>query len=193
MVNAIPETAVIESYVRGKTFDAIKHENDKINRALIGAALSIGANIEIIDSPGYAPLVNSSGMISVALEAAKEAVTDFEINYYNGFGTGSSDMGDLSSIMPIIHPYAGGARGTSHGNNYEIFDPEAACVTNAKWQLKMLELLLGNGAQRAKQIIAEFKPAFASKEEFLSFLDSLNSEGNRIAYNDNGTATVNLK
>ena len=77
-------------------------------------------------------------------------------------------MGDLSSIMPVVHPYAGGARGTSHGNSYEIFDPEAACVTNAKWQLKMLRLLLENGAEPANKIVAEFKPAFASKEEFLS-------------------------
>ena len=193
IVNAIPDTVTIESYVRGKTFEAIKRESQKINRALIGAALSIGANIEIIDSPGYAPIVNARGMIDVALEAAKETMPDYEMPYSEGFGTGSTDMGDLSSIMPVVHPYAGGSKGSGHGNNYEIVDAEAACVTNAKWQLKMLELLLGNGAERAKKIVAEFEPAFASKEEFLSFLDSLNSSGDRIEYSEDGNAKVNLK
>ncbi len=58
MVNAIPEKATIESYVRGLTFDAIKSANKRINQALCGAALSLDNNIEIIDKPGYAPLVN---------------------------------------------------------------------------------------------------------------------------------------
>ena len=35
---------------------------------------------------------------------------------------GSTDMGDLSQILPIIHPRSGGAEGTGHGNNYFIKD-----------------------------------------------------------------------
>ena len=66
MVNAIPETAVLESYVRGKTNEAIGEANRKVNRALVGAALSLGANVEIIDIPGYSPLVNDQGMIALA-------------------------------------------------------------------------------------------------------------------------------
>ena len=52
MVNAIPATVQLESYVRGASFEAIVRENKKINRALTGAALSVGANIEIMDIPG---------------------------------------------------------------------------------------------------------------------------------------------
>ena len=32
-------------------------------------------------------------------------------------------MGDLGQVMPIIHPYVGGAKGTPHGADYEIVDP----------------------------------------------------------------------
>jgi amidohydrolase len=192
IVNAIPETATIESYTRGATFGAILNENKKINRALIGAALSVGTNIEIIDTPGYAPLLNATGMIETAIDAAKLVMPDYEMPFGDRIGTGSTDMGDLSSIMPVVHPYAGGARGKGHGNDYEIFDPEAACVTNAKWQLTMMKLLLENGAERAKKIVAEYKAPFASKEEFLSYLDSLNSDGDRIIYNEDGTASVNI-
>ena len=190
MVNAIPETAILESYVRGKTFDAIVENNKKINRALTGAALSIGTNIEIIDIPGYAPLNNDEGLIKIAKEAADMAIPNVDVTPNDYFSTGSTDMGDLSCIMPVIHPYAGGSEGKSHGNNYRITDPEAACVTNAKWQITMLNLLLENGAERAKKIVEEYTPLFASKEEYLAYVDALNSSGDRIVYREDGVAEV---
>ncbi len=192
MVNAIPESAVLESYVRGKTYDAIVTENKKVNRALCGAALSLGTNVEIIDMPGYAPLLNAPGMIEVARDAAALALPDVEFRVSDAFGTGSTDMGDLSCIMPVVHPYAGGAHGTSHGNDYYVDDIESACVKNAKWQIAMLKLLLENGAERAKKILADFKPLFASKEDYLSYVDALNTSGDRILYRDDGTAEVRL-
>lgn len=192
MVNAIPETAVLESYVRGRTYDAIVTENKKVNRALCGAALSLGTNIEIIDFPGYAPMVNAQGMIDIARDAAALAIPEENFSVSNVIGTGSTDMGDLSCIMPIVHPYAGGAHGTSHGNDYYVDDIERACVKNAKWQIAMLKLLLENSAERAKKIIADFKPLFASKEEYLAYVDSLNTDGDRITYREDGTAEVRL-
>lgn len=192
MVNAIPETAVLESYVRGRTYDAIVTENKKVNRALCGAALSLGTNIEIVDFPGYAPMINAQGMIDIARDAAALAIPEENFSVSNVIGTGSTDMGDLSCIMPIVHPYAGGARGTNHGNDYYVDDVERACVKNAKWQLTMLKLLLENSAERAKKIIADFKPLFASKEEYLAYVDSLNTDGDRITYREDGTAEVRL-
>ncbi len=191
MVNAIPETAQIESYVRGGSFDAIVRENKKINRALIGAALSLGANIEIIDMPGYSPLLNDKEMKKVAAEAMKliEPETDLPIDV--PWSTGSTDMGDLCCIMPVVHSYAAGAKGTGHGNDYYIVDPDAACVKNAKWQIVMLTLLLQNGGERAKKIVDEYKPAFSSAKEFLDYQDSLNDAGDRIVYKD-GEAVVRI-
>ena len=74
--------------------------------------------------------------------------------------------------------------GLPHGNDYEVYDPDAACVRCAKWQLGMLKLLLENSAERAKKVLAEFKPQFASKEEFLAYKDSLDDCGDRINYTD---------
>ena len=192
MVNAIPEEARLESYVRGKTFDAIVKENKKVNRALTGAALSLGANIEILDIPGYAPLVNNQNMITLAKDAYETAFPGEKFIVNTHYSSGSTDMGDLSCIMPVVHPYAPGASGTSHGDDFYITDPELACIKNAKWQLVMLKLLLENGAERAKQIVSDFKPMFASKEEYLAYVDALASSGDRIVYGDNGTATVNM-
>ena len=190
MVNAIPERVQMESYVRGRTYDAIIKNNEKLNRALTGAALSMGTNVEIIDIPGYAPLVNDNNMIEVAKEGA--SLVGIELNSSERYSSGSTDMGDLSTIMPVVHPYAGGAVGTAHGKDYEIVDAEAACVTNAKWQLAMLKILLGNEAVRAKKIIEEYKPMFTSGKEFLAFQDALNTSGDRITYLEDGTVNVKI-
>ena len=190
MVNAIPETVTVESYVRGATIDAIVNANQRVNRALVGGALSLGANIVIKDSFGYAPLNNDDNMISLAKEAAEIAIPEENFTYNNVCTSGSTDMGDLSCIMPVIHPYAGGSVGTSHGNDYYINDPDKACVKNAKWQLTMLNLLLCDDGKRAKKIISDFKPIFASKKEYLDYIDSLSNECERIKYNNDGTANV---
>lgn len=191
MVNAIPETVRMESYVRGKTFEAINAANKKVNRALTGAALSLGTNIEIIDIPGYAPLNNDKNMLDIAEEAASMILEDYEFTKISGFGSGSTDMGDLSCIMPVVHPYAGGAKGISHGNNYYIENPVAACVDSAKWQLMMLLLLLKDNGKRAERVMAEYKAPFKSAKDYLSYVDSLELSGDRIIYNENeGTAQV---
>ena len=190
MVNAIPERVQIETYVRGRTYDGILENNKKVNRALIGAALSLGTNIEIIDMPGYAPLVNDPNMVDLATEAA--AKIGIELEHSGVYTTGSTDMGDLSTFMPVIHPYAGGSSGTDHGSDYKIADPEMACVNSAKWQLIMLRMLLENGATRAKKVIEAYTPVFDSKEAFLAFQDSLNDSGNRIVYNENNIAEIRL-
>ena len=190
MVNAIPEKVKIETYVRGKSYEAILETNKKVNRALCGAALSLGTNIEIIDIPGYAPYFNDKNMLHLAEEAFKQILPERELVIEHRYSTGSTDIGDLSCIMPIVHPYAGGARGKGHGNDYEIYDPQAACVDSAKWQLAMLQLLLENGAVRAKKIIQEYKPLFPNKEAFLSFQDALASSGDRIIYREDGSVEV---
>ncbi|MBQ5865223.1 MAG: amidohydrolase [Oscillospiraceae bacterium] len=193
MVNAIPESAVLESFVRGATFDAICDANKKVNRALCGAALSLGTNIEIVDIPGYAPLHDDPNLVKLSAEAAELAIPEYEYHVSDKVSSGSTDMGDLCCVMPVVHPYAGGAEGRSHGNNYEIVDPVACCVGSAKLQMGMLLLLLENDAQRAKQVIAEYKPLFASKEAYLEYMDSLNKDGDRIVYNEDETvAKINL-
>lgn len=184
-VNAIPDKVCLESFVRGSNFDGIKDANRRVNRALCGGALSLGANIDICDDPGYAPLKNDPGMRDVAAEAAR-MLQNVPVYVGDDISSGSTDMGDLSCIMPVVHPYMPGASGTSHGVDYRITDSRLACVGSAKWQLGMLYLLLKDGAKRAQDILAAFKPQFPSKEAYLAYMDSLTSAGDRICYQEGG-------
>lgn len=192
MVNAIPAEATLESYVRGKTFAAMQKVNRKVNQALVGAALSIGTNIEIIDSPGYAPTVHNEELNAVMKEAVALQVPQYPFHEHSGTATGSTDMGDLSCVMPVIHPNCPGAQGVGHSMDFYIVDPVAACVDNAKMQLAMLSILLTDGGARAKKIVSEYEPQFATKEEYFAFMDSLNDCGDRIEYTEDGTAKVRI-
>ena len=191
MVNAIPETAKLESYVRGADFDAILTVNRCVNRALTGAALSLGANLEICDIPGYAPQINDRRLSDLAEIALRAVLPNETMKRSDDLVMGSTDMGDLSCIMPVIHPSCPGAKGTVHGNDFVITDPVKACVDNAKFQIALLTMLLEDGAQRAKEIVFAYKPRFASAEKYLTFVDGICSAGDRIAYGEE-SATVRL-
>ncbi len=187
-VNAIPDRVVIESYVRGGSFSAILEANRRINRALCGGALSLGANVDIKDTPGYAPLHNDEEMIALSRDAAEALGLPFSQS--DAISTGCTDMGDLSVLMPVIHPYAPGAVGLSHGADYMIAQPELACLGSAKWQLAMLQLLLENGAARAKRILAAFKPEFPSKQAYFDYIDAFTAAGDRITYEEGKAGVI---
>ncbi len=189
-VNAIPSDVTLESYVRGKTLAAIEYENKKVNRAIIGAAISMGAKIEINDQPGYHPLNNDATLIEVTREAMEYVMGKDRVIVDRIFGTGSSDMGDLSAVMPVIHPYMPGAIGNSHGSDYYIKNPQTACVGSAKVQLIMLSLLLSDNANRANSVIDNKVVPFASKEEYFKRMQKLKCEGERVEYCDNGEIHV---
>lgn len=191
-VNVIPDQVHLESYVRGSSYEAISEANRKVNRALCGAALSIGANVDIVDIPGYSPYTNCPAMIDVAAEALAAVYPDQPFQRNNFRSSGSTDMGNLACVMPVVHPYAPGAVGLGHGANYYIENPEAACVQSAAWQTAMLRILLGDGGQRALKILATHKPPFAGKEAYFAYLDGLDASGDRITYHPDGTVSVDL-
>src|SRR5215467_1095099 len=61
-VNVIPGEVRIETYVRGKSVEAILDANVRVDRALKAGALALGAQVEIETLPGYLPLFNHDGM-----------------------------------------------------------------------------------------------------------------------------------
>ena len=185
IVNSIPERSRIESYVRGVDFESIFNANRRVNRALVGAAISVGANVEINDISGYAPLINDCNLSALSEIALKEVLPNERMRRIESIGTGSTDMGDLSCIMPVIQPYCPGAQGTAHGSDYLIVDPERACISNAEFQLALLFLLLENGGERAKNIVSNYNPRFASSDEYFNYIDSIALSGDRIIYNEN--------
>lgn len=189
VVNAIPETVTMETYVRGATMAAISESNKKINRALAASAAAMGARITICDRPGYSPRVYDEGMILVAKEAMEACLETVDYRP-TGWGTGCSDLGDVSMVLPAVHPHVGGVRGTGHGNDYIIDDPDTACVDLSKVHMLMLHLLLKDDARRAWQIKENFVPTFATMQDYFACIDGLDMDKDAVIYNENGTVTL---
>src|SRR5918995_7121725 len=63
-VNVIPADVRMETFVRGKTLEAIADADRKVDRALRAGALALGATVEIETLPGYAPMTCDPQMAS---------------------------------------------------------------------------------------------------------------------------------
>ena len=166
-VNVIPADVRIETYVRGKTVEAILDANVRVDRALKAGALALGAQVEIETLPGYLPLFNHMGM-AAHFKANAAALLGADQVTETGHRSGSTDMGDISHVMPTLHPYMGGASGSGHGADFAIADPRLAYVEPAKQLALMAVDMLWDDAKAAREIIAGFKPRM-TKEAYLSF------------------------
>ncbi len=188
-VNAIPETATMESYVRGASMREIVKVNKKINRAMAASAAAMGAKLHLRDIPGYWIRQYPEDFRLAFEEAAKQVIDNVKLT--EEWGTGCSDMGDVGAVMPTIHPYVSGSVGIAHGNDYYIIDGETACVKSAEAQIVLLSVLLKDNAKRAKDIIANYKPEFASMQEYFDFVDKLNIDDEVVMYDGEGKAILN--
>jgi len=163
LVNIIPADVRIETYVRGKTTDAVLKASKKVNRALKGGASTVGAKVEIQEIPGYLPLKNEPEMSKIFGENAKRILGKAGVKQ-GEHKTGSTDTGDLSAIMPAIEPTIYGATGTGHGSNYKIADKEMCYIIPAELMAMTVIDLLWDDAANARRIVKAFKPEIKKRE-----------------------------
>src|SRR5213596_1255420 len=130
-VNVIPGEVRIETYVRGRSVEAILEAERKVDRAFRAGALALGDTVEIETLPSYMPMRCDDAMAAHFKRTMARLVGE---EHYRQIGhrTGSTDMGDLSQVMPILHPYIGGARGSGHSADFQIEDKALAYVAPAK-------------------------------------------------------------
>jgi metal-dependent amidase/aminoacylase/carboxypeptidase family protein len=173
LVNVVPSDVRMETFVRAKTAAAIEAADAKLNRALRAGAVAVGGQVKVTTLPGYMPLVNDRALAAI-FKANALSLIAAEDYVEGGHRTGSSDMGDVTHIMPAIHPFAGGARGTSHGSDYEVADIDTACLVPAKAMAMTVVDLLADEARTGRHILAANKPIM-TRAEYLSFLRKMNS------------------
>lgn len=193
-VNIIPDEMKIESYVRGKTLTAIKRENTKVNRAMAGAALAIGAGVELRDRPGYAPEHHDREFMELVEACCKDLVGADRVSFdYDDWGTGSSDFGDITCVMPGVQFNAAGATGTFHGIDFNPADPDRLCMNSIKAQLFVIDALLCDEGSAAKKIVAAYKPEYPSVKAYLEAIDMMVLDKDAVVYDADGNATVDFQ
>jgi metal-dependent amidase/aminoacylase/carboxypeptidase family protein len=127
----------METYVRARTLDSIIDTNKKVDRALKAAAIAMGAEVEIKDYPGYLPLLSYDSLVDLFIKNSDQIIDENRI-IRNKHLSGSFDMGDLSHIMPVLHPFFGGVKGGLHTSEFKTVDYELAVIKPIKVLIKTI-------------------------------------------------------
>jgi amidohydrolase len=165
-VNSIPGEAIYEGRVRGRDNSIVDAMAIRIENCFKAGALAMGGVVEIVSMPGYMALSTDETMdelFAQNVEWFRGGDSVFRRQSLTSMG-GSTDMGDLSQVMPVIHPFVSAAIGTAHGADYVIDDYEAAVVAPAVAMAMTVIDLLSNDALAAESIIAESSPPMTRQE-----------------------------
>ena len=166
IVNIVPADVRLESYVRGSNTAAILEASEKVNRAFRSGADAVGAECEIIELPGYLPVIQCEELNALMYRELQSLVGDGVLNDCPGFGGGSTDLGDGSHLMPAIQSFFAGVEGGLHTKDFCLKDKDLAILTAAKAMLCLVIELLYDGAEVGKKVKKGFKPVL-TKEQYL--------------------------
>src|SRR3712207_6716224 len=160
-------------------YTTLFRSNEKVNRSLHAATMALGGEVIIEDTIGYLPLDSDDSMDFIFKKNYVELVGGSEESIVDVIKTaGSTDFGDISQIIPCIHPWIGGVSGSLHTKDYYISDEELAYIIPAKAMAMTIIDLLGDDAKIAKDIVEKFKPTFTKE----SYLDFMNKNTNTYKY-----------
>ena len=174
-VNIIPDSTTIEYQLRAEKLDKIRALSNKFDQCMRGCAMAIGCTVDITTMPGYMPLTNDDELckcFSEAVAIANPNAAPARCKPF--FDMGCTDMGDLSTIMPVLHSYCPGGGGTAHGVDYRIANPELAYIVNSKILAVMAIDLLYGDAERGRKV-ADRKGGYLPIEKYREIMDSFNS------------------
>lgn len=170
LVNVIPDYVKMESYVRASNLPAMKDVNARINRALEAGAMALGAECDIHDLAGYLPMKPDENFRAV-LRANAQKIFGAEFVTEGEHAAGSTDMGDVSHLMPVVHPWVGCVSGVLHGANYRLTDEKTAFTKTPQVLASTIVDLLWDDAAEAERICAAHKPEL-TKAEYLEYMRS---------------------
>jgi amidohydrolase len=174
-VSSVPALVTMETFVRGRTIEAIQSANAKVDRALRAGALAIGATVEITTLPGYMPTFYDGNLVDLIRTNARDLMGPDSVEERRSHGTGSTDMGDLAQIMPVVQPHVAGATGIGHGADYRIADYDQAVISPAKLMAASVIDLLADGASLAQKVRREYR-APMTRDQYLQTVRGFCSE-----------------
>lgn len=180
LVNVVPDEVVIETLVRAGNKEAIIDAARKTDRAFAAGAAGIGAKCTITTMPGYLPTIQNEAdedVLAAAYIASDSGSRDYKVvkqnvNFHSG---GSTDVGDVQHIQPVLTFNTGGKINGLHSVDFDIVDEELAYIVTAKIFALSAYRLLRDGAVKAKKIVREYKPLL-TKEEYIKYMDSFIKE-----------------
>jgi metal-dependent amidase/aminoacylase/carboxypeptidase family protein len=104
--NIVPGLAVAKFYVRAETLEALEVWEPRVMRCFEAGALATGATLEVLpQGPRYSQFVTDEEM--AALYRANAEILGRAFPHSGDALTASTDMGNVSLVIPTIHPLLG--------------------------------------------------------------------------------------
>jgi amidohydrolase len=102
--NVIPDYAAAKFLIRAKEQDYLEELKQRFLKIVEGASLATGARSAVTEGLSYQQRVSNRGLLEVFRDNLAALGFDYEVPPADA-GVGSSDIGDVSQLVPTIHPY----------------------------------------------------------------------------------------
>jgi amidohydrolase len=169
LVNCVPDDVRLEAYVRASSVPVIEETLARVVRAFKAGGDAIGAGTECRVLPGMFPLAGCPALYELFYKNSEPFVAR-EGFFDGGHMSGSTDMGDISQIMPAMHPMTGGMDGVLHSAEARVTDYDAAVIVPGKTMAATVIDLLSDDAVAARNVLSTFSPNL-TKDEYLKKLN----------------------
>lgn len=158
--NIVPDKAIAQFYVRANKRDALNKIVEKVKNVAKGAALMTGAELEISNYEISYDNMKTNEVLSKVFNNNLKYVGVEEILPAKS-GYGSIDMGNVSNVVPAIHPYIGIGCGDAAAHSKEfanstVTDKAHAALIHGAGALA----LTGCEVIQDKEILAKIKEEF---------------------------------
>ena len=172
-VNIIPNEVTMEYMLRMPKLDEMLKLNERFDKIVMYAAKAAECEVTIETVNGFLPLYDDVELGHMVGDIVHYLQPDAAYDDNGNFAAGSTDMGDVATVIPAVHGYVPGAGGQGHGIDYNIADEYSAYVVNAQLEaLTAIELLYGDGAKG--KAIAAHKANLMPMEEYKATVKKIN-------------------
>ncbi|WP_433528282.1 amidohydrolase [Micromonospora sp. CA-263727] len=176
-LNVIADQATVDTLIRGRSARSIADAERRVDRALRAGALAVGAVVELTSAPGFLPLAVDRTLGGLFRRNALVLAGDAGWAEHD-FSAASTDAGDLSHLMPVMHATHGGCAGVNHSARFRVVDPVRAYVQPAKALAWTVVDLLHGDAAAARDAIAGYRP----RHTRAGYVDAMRATTRRARY-----------
>lgn len=130
-VNVVPDEAVLESYIRANTLEALLTAGKKFDQCARACAEALDLTCTIEDQTGYMPLAQSDEINQIIYQQMQKICPDEKI-VKNVISGASGDVGDMGYLLPTVQFGFSGMKGRIHSGDFQITDQENAYIHTAQ-------------------------------------------------------------
>ncbi len=172
-MNIIPDKVTMDYMLRAPSLESMTKLNDRFDHAVLYAAKAAECEAVVESLNGYMPLRDNHDLGMMLGKTAEELFPGIDYDYNRTYFASCTDMGDVGTVLPAVHGYTPGGRGTGHGIDYEIANPEDAYVNSSLLSASLAVKLLYGDAAPARKIAAQ-REGLLSIPEYIRTIDKIN-------------------